>query len=248
MMLTEKIISENNILNDPLMQAIDAGESAILLTGNIHDLVLIGNKLAYRPQFIAEGLAQRSFYVLRYAKSQGIRMHGYSNLSPEKKKGIDKRLNAVGLLQLLNRNEQLEQDEIRRFFRAIARLLQTPCSDAQPIALILDYAEHICPAVQSSAAAADEQTIAAETVHMLALAPALNKSGNKLICIARDGQQNILLNEGLTRISIPFPNEQQTYTCIEYLLSLEDVDGQNRYGELEQGFSAEEFVRLTRGL
>ncbi|KAA3662558.1 MAG: AAA family ATPase [Calditrichaeota bacterium] len=31
-------------------------------------------------------------------------------------------------------------------------------------------------------------------------------------------------------------------------MSLEDVDGQNRYGELEQGFSAEEFARLTRGL
>ncbi|MCA9735446.1 MAG: ATP-binding protein [Deferribacteres bacterium] len=242
------MIKEDNLRNDLFVQAINAGTNAILLTGNVHDLILTDSKLAYHPQHVAEMFSHLGFHVIRYAKSQGCRVHGYCNFDPEDKKALDKRLNAVGLQQLINRNEQLEPDEIRRFFRAIARLMQTPCSGDAPIALILDYAEHICPAVQTSAAAADEQTIAAETVHILALAPALNKSGNKLICIVRDGHQNILLNDGLKRVSIPFPNEQQTQSCIEYLLSRKDEMEEKQYGNLAEGFSPTEFARLTRGL
>lgn len=151
------------------------------------------------------------------------------------------------LLQpLINRDGQNSPEEIRGFFRAVSRLLQLRSTDTKPFALIVDYTEHLAPAVQTSAAAAEEQTFVSETLHMLAHAPALRKSGNLLLCLVRDGLQNCLLND-LYRVDYPFPDEIQTRAFIEVAFRR---SGTNRtvYGTLQEGFGEAEMARITRGL
>lgn len=231
---------------DPLLKAIAAGYSALLLTGNLHDYTIYGGKIYYRPQFIADLLEQNSYTVIRYSKSQGGRIHHYSGLPPDEKKSVDSLLNSVGLLSLLRREGQNNPEEMRTFFRACFRLMQIPhTKDTKPIALIFDYTEHLAPAVQTSAAAADEHTFVAETLHALASSPALKKSRNVLICLARDGLYNSLLND-LFHIDYPFPDEHETNEFIQIVLKRKSE--KNTPIQLEKNFTENEFARITRGL
>ena len=207
---------------DPLLKAIEAGHAAVLVTGNIRDLVLVNdNEIAYRPEFILDQLHERGYVVIRYSKSQGGRIHRYSGVGPKDKGAIDSRLNAVGIMGLLNKDGQNSSEEIRSFFRASARLLQTSAGESKRFAVAIDYVEHLAPAVQTSAAAAEEHTFVAESLHMLANAPALRKSGNLLLCFARDGFQNSLLYD-MCQVEYPFPDESQTEDFIQCALSRKD--------------------------
>lgn len=235
--------------SDPLDQALAAGHSALLVTGNLFDVSLVDDGLCYRPALQADRLEQRGYLVIRYSKSQGGQIHNYARLTPNEKQAIDPRLNALGLLTPLTRDGQHTPEEIRKVFRALARLLQLPAGNAKPVAVIVDYTENLAPAVPTSAAAADEQTVVAETLHHLANAPALRKSGNLLLCLVREGLQNILLND-LHWVQLPFPDESQTRTFIDWALQQKapTADAPTRYAPLEPSFEAAEFARLTRGL
>ena len=240
---TSKLQSDEN---DPLLKAVRAGHAAILVTGNLHDLCLSGNQVGYRPQVIAEDLSSRGYTVIRYSKSQGGRIHNYPGLGPKRKEDLDSRLNAVSLLPLVNRSTRNDPDEIRSFFRGASRLLQIPAGEASPIALMIDYTEHLAPAVQTSAAAQDEQTFVSESLHALANAPALRKSKNLLICLVREGFQNTLLND-LYRIEWPFPDEALLRRFLEIFLARNN-GGASQYSPLEQGLTIEELARINRGL
>jgi hypothetical protein len=233
--------------DDPILKTVNAGHSAVLITGNINDFVLSGDEIAYRPQMIAEILHEHGFIVIRYSKSQGGRIHNYSTFTPKEKQPLDSRLNAVGLMPFLNKDGQHTPEEVRNFFRAVSRALQIPPGDSKPIAFVVDYAEHLAPAVATSAAAADEQTFVAETLHILANAPSLRKSGNLLICLARDGFQNALLND-LHRMDYPFPDENQARAFIQTIIARKSGSQTGVTSSLDQGFTEEEFARLTRGL
>lgn len=164
---------------DPLLRAIAAGHAALLVTGNVHDFTLAGQEILYRPQLITDLLHEQGYTVIRYSRSLGGRIHNYSGLDPKEKQAIDSRLRAVGLLQLVNLEGQNGPEEIRNFFRTVARLLQLQAVEAKPVAVIIDYAEHLAPAVHTSAAAPDESTFVAESLHTLANAPALRKIADR---------------------------------------------------------------------
>jgi hypothetical protein len=228
---------------DPLAKAIDSGHRALLVSGNVHDLFVAGEEIVYRAQHLVDHLDGRGYVVIRYSKSQGGRIHNYSTLPPEAKKRIDSRLSAVGLLPLLNRELQNAPEEIRNFFRASARLLQIPAApDDRPYAVVIEYTEHLAPAVHTSAAAADEQTFVAESLHVVANAPALRRSGNLLVCVVRDGFQNTLLND-LHRVEIALPDETQIAAFVRIALARAAT-----YGRLAEGLATAEFSRLARGM
>ncbi|MEK7396745.1 MAG: hypothetical protein AAB116_07390, partial [Candidatus Poribacteria bacterium] len=106
---------------DPLMKAISAGHAAVFVTGNIHDFTLVGDEIAYRLELIMDQLYEQGFIVIRYSKSQGGRIHRYSSLNPKDKQVIDSRLNAVGLLPILNKDGNNTPEETRNFFRSVSR-------------------------------------------------------------------------------------------------------------------------------
>ncbi len=232
---------------DPVLSAIDRGYAALLVTGNIHDFVVRGEEVAYWPQLIADEIHRRGYVVLRYSKSQGARVHGYAGSAPKEKESVDRALNAAGLRSLVNREGQHGPNEVRDFFRNASRLLQMSSDEKKAFALIVDYTEHLAPSVQSSAAAADEQTFVSETLHMLANAPALRKSGNRLICLAREGFQNTLLND-LFCVEVPFPSEAQIGGFLKLALGRRDSAGEPQYGLLADDLSDTDVARVTRGL
>lgn len=232
---------------DLVLRAISRGHRACLITGNVHDLTVQNGEIADWSALLENEIDRRGYVVIRYSKCQGGRVHGYSSLPPKEKQTLDSRLNAVGLAPLLNRDVQHGPDELRSFFRGMARLLQLPPGTGKPIALVLHYVEHLAPAVQTSAAAADEQTFVAETLHVLANSPALRTSGNLLLCLAREGMQNTLLND-LHRVQIPFPEEKETEGLITLLLTRDACGGAPLHPKLERGLDSREFARLTRGL
>ena len=225
----------------PIRAAVAAGHAALAVSGNVFDYRIIGDDVGYQPQLLADDLHDDGYLVIRYSKAQGGHIHRYSSLAPNDKESVDARLSAVGLLPLLRRENQAP-DEARAFFRAIPRVLQTPAGHAKPIACIVDYAEHLAPAVQTAAAASDDQTFAAETIHGLANSPALRKSGNLFVCVLREGFQNTLLND-LCRVDLPYPTEADSKAFLEALLKRQET-----YARLESGLTAADVARLTRGL
>lgn len=242
-----KVKTRHDCSNDPLLLASAVGHASLMVTGNLHDYTILNNKILYRPQLIVEQLYDAGYFVIRYSKSQGGRIHNYASLKPKEKQSIDSRLNGVGLLQMLRREGQNNPEELRTFFRGCSRLLQISAKEEKPIAVIIDYAEHLAPSVHTAAAATEEQIFVAETLHNLANSPALKKSKNLLICLLRDGMQNSLLND-LHRIEYAFPDEHQALNFIQSLF------GKNNYAEnknaisLEKDFNENEFARITRGL
>jgi AAA+ superfamily predicted ATPase len=232
---------------DPLIKALSASHSALLVTGNVYDFDITKDGIGYRPQLITDLLQDHGYQVIRYSKSQGGHILDYAGMSADEKRVIDSKLNAVGLLQCLRKDNQNTSEELRNFFRAILRLLQIPKGEGKPLAVVIDYGEHLAPRVDTSAAAADEHTVVAETLHVLANAPALRKSGNILICIVRDGLQNSLLND-LHRVEYNFPDEIQTGKFINFVLNQNDDTGKPKYGRLAENLGQEEFSRLIRGL
>lgn len=235
------------LTTNPLARAIAGGHCSLLVTGNLHDLCLEDHRITYRPQFIVDWLFEQGYLVIRYSKSQGGRIHKYTSLTPEDKKAVDSRLNAVALTPLLHQECQNNSEEIHKFFRAVSRLLQLQNGENKPIALVLDYTEHLAPRVDTSAAAAEEHTFVTETLHYLAKSPALRKTGNLMICMVRDGFQNSILND-LEKVEYSYPDEQQTKAYIEFALDQKDEAEKPKYGSLPDILNAEELARLMRGL
>jgi len=235
----------NNL--DPVLKSAKSGYHAILATGNICDYMIDQDRIVFRPYYIAEQLYKSKYIVIRYSRSAGMFIHYYSSIEADRAKDLNSRLHAVGIEHLVNKERESTSDEINQFFRGITRLLMSNSNHEMKFAVLIDYAEHLAPAVNTSAAASDEQTYVAECLHTLAMSPALRKSENVLICFVRDGLQNILLND-FYRVDYLFPTETETESFAKVALDRKTNTGEPTYARLEENLTIEEFGRLTRGL
>ena len=234
--------------DDPIRSAIASGHATLLVTGNVHDYTLVGKDICYRPHVIADQLSDDGRIVIRYSKSHGLKVHQSSTTNQKKNHASETRLRDAGLASIVKPSvHQNSPDEIRTVLRGIMRLLQTPSEQGPQVAVILEYVENLAPHVATAAAASDDHTVVAETIHRLANSPAVRKAGNVLICFLREGLHNILLND-LHRIDIPFPDESQTRAFADAYLNRTAIKDSPAYQGLEEGFSIAEFARLTRGL
>ncbi|MDQ7054583.1 MAG: ATP-binding protein [candidate division KSB1 bacterium] len=234
-------------MKDKLIQAIEAGHSAILACGNIKDYVIEDNRIIFRPWYIAEALTTRNYMVLQYSRSTGLFIHNYSDLSKRDRDEIDSLLRVVGLEPIIKRERPNNiSEEIIQVFRGLTRLLLlSNVSSRFKIAAIIDYSEHLAPNLPTGGT--DDELFVAECLHALAVGPALKKSGNVVICYVREGLQNPLLND-MTRVEYSYPNEAE----IMSFAMLAEARAQNshgqQYGRLAGDLTLEEFSRLTRGI
>lgn len=232
---------------DSIIRAIGSGYRAIVAIGNIYDFILDNGTIVFLPYSIAEKLFEMGYVVLRYSRSTGAYIHRYSDMEPSRAREVDSRLRAVGIEIFIKRERDTTADEIQQFFRGVNRLLMTNANDKLCFALLVDYTEHLAPAVSTSAAASEEHTFVAESLHSLAMSPALHKSPNVLVCFTRDGFQNTLLND-LYRTEYRYPGENETKDFAELIAARNNREGENPYAPLEPHLNSEEFGRLTRGL
>ena len=237
-----------NSVNHGLARAVAAHHGTLLVAGNIYDFTINDSKLIYVPQLLMQQLKAAGYCVIQYSKGRGGRIYQYSsyNSSPEKK-NIDQRLRAVGLLPMLTQDQAQPADgEVTSFFRSMGRLLQVATSSGPPLALVLEYAEHQCPHEQGNQSESDENLVVAEILHSLANSPALRRSGNLVICFARN-EYHSLLND-FHRIDYAFPSQAQTESLINYVKQKGRETQRSIYADLAKGFSNGELARLTQGM
>ncbi|RMD93174.1 MAG: ATP-binding protein [Calditrichaeota bacterium] len=234
-------------MKDKLIQAIEAGHSAILACGNIKDYVISENRIIFRPWYIAETLSNMNYVVFQYSRSTGLFIHNYSSLPPRDGDEIDSLIRAVGLEQIIKRERPTNiSEEIIQVFRGMTRLLLlSNVSKKFKIAAIIDYSEHLAPNLPTGGT--DDELFVAECLHALAVGPALKKSGNLLICYVRDGLQNPLLND-MTRVEYSYPNEAEILSFTALAEARAQKTNGNQYGRLANDLDWEEFARLTRGI
>lgn len=121
--------------------------------------------------------------------------------------------------------------------------------DTLRVLLVLDYAQHIAPAMQAGMAsvASEDQISAVELLHAWSLDNYLNtKTQNVVIAILREGQFHELLSEHWKIIRIDMPSVadiQRFYTMLANLKS----KGQP-FASLEGDVSVEEAARASVGL
>lgn len=230
---------------DPVMNAIEHGQTAMLVVGNIKDLVIAGDRMVFRPAYLAEQLSQKQFVVIQYCRSTGLFIPGYPSLPPKIAGEVDSRLRVVGLEVLAKQERQTAiAEEITQVFRGLTRLLMLPAGEYLKFAVIIDYTEHLT--AHHSSSASEDELFAAESLHSLGISPALKKSGNALICLAREGFYNPLLND-LHRVEYSFPSEQETRGFAELILKRNN-NGRPFYAPLAGDLTPADFGRLTRGV
>lgn len=231
---------------DPVIAAVKRGHAAIMVTGNYRDHTIVGDRVYNRPAYL-ESQLDEEFVVMHYSRSRGFCARSLSCLDPKKLKIVQTQLRNAGLHQLLERRQEGSPEETMQVFRGFARLLMVPGGDCIRYAAVIDYTENLAPNVNSAAAAANEQTFVAESLHNMASSPALKKSGNALICIVQAGKQNSLLND-LYRVDYDFPSQDAALIYIQTVLDKTNDDGAPEFPRLEEGLSPEELARITRGL
>lgn len=233
-------------VNDPVITAIQNGHAAILVTGNYHDLTVAEDKIVYRPSYLPL-LLNKGFVVIRFSRSRGITLPDLKQLDSERAKEIQARLRNAGLHSIMCKDRQGSSEEVIQFFRAIQRLFLASNNGGLRFAALIDYTENLAPSVQTAAAAADEHIFVAESIHSLGLSPALRKSGNKLICVVREGLQHPLLND-LHKITYDFPTQEVAEAFLRVALQKKDINGKPYYACLANDLDVRECARLICGL
>ncbi len=239
-------MSDNSTNKDKILKAIEFGYHAIAATGNVKDYIIDGDRIPYRPVYIADQLQNRGYVVLTYSRSRGLNIHEYNSIPPNARNEIDSRIRAFGLETLIKHERQINiAEEIIQVFRGVTTLLNSKYSKGPSVAVIFDYTEHL--ASNTPAGGSDDELFAAESIHHLAVGPSLRKTNNLLICLLRDGLQNSLLND-LYKVDYNFPNESETGALAKLLSERMDDEGNNIYALLGSDLNYESFGRITRGI
>jgi transitional endoplasmic reticulum ATPase len=122
--------------------------------------------------------------------------------------------------------------------------------DTLRVLLVLDYAQHIAPAMQAGMAsvASEDQISSVELLHAWSLDNYLNtKTKNVVVAILREGQFHELLSEHwkVIRIDMPSANDiQRFYTMLSNL----EKKGEQPFASVEENISVEEAARASVGL
>lgn len=223
-----------HITTDPTLTALDHKHHALLLTGNIFDLVVEQetDNLFYRPVYVAEKLFERGYFVLRYSRSSGFTIHRQQDY---RQKGLlDQVLQRTGLTRLLSVKDirPTEVVELFRAFRSIAAV-----SHAQPFAFIIDYAPHLV----SNHNPDIEMQIVAESINDIACQPSVQKSGNCILVYAHAETDLPSLFTSLHKIHYSYPDQAVYEKFFEII-------GSRTSEFAATSLSSVEASRLARGL
>lgn len=223
--------------------AIDSGKHCIGLTFNNDDYILSGGELP-RPlkPFLYNYFNEQEYdLIITYSLSRGIVIHEqdadkeskfrhYTGLAPDSQdKDNQQPIPPSSILQGLNK--LLSQDTIR-------------------VLIVLDYAQHIAPAMQAGMAsvASEDQISCIELLHAWSLDSFINtRTQNVVVAILREGQFHELLSEywKIIRIDMPSADDiQKFYTMLSNLKK----NGQQSFSALEETLSVEEAARASVGL
>ncbi|MFT3915472.1 MAG: AAA family ATPase [Anaeromyxobacteraceae bacterium] len=184
---------------DELRRRYLSGEAwQFVLHGNVHDLVAQDGKLVPLPEFLCEVLlAPTKDLVLRYDVSSGVRVV----------KGPGARVSgAAGTGAQDGRIDELTATRAPgRVLPALERLLLS----ADRIGAVLEYAETIAPAAETSFASdADRASVVA--LHRWSMSPVLEEADNLVLVVTEtlaDLHPRLVANPRTATLRLPLPDE-----------------------------------------
>jgi AAA+ superfamily predicted ATPase len=195
------------------------GESSqFVLHGNVHDVVLHEGKLYGVSEYLSEVLFPRSKdTVLVYNVSTGVRFG-------------KRRKDVPGLEELIIQREPAK----------VLPLVERALSTTERLAVVLEYAETIAPAGDTSFSTMDDRS-AVVTLHRWSLLRSLERSDSIVILIVEnlaDLHPMIVSNPRVATVHIPMPNLGERAAVVNYAdpsLPKADVD---RLAEITAGLKS----------
>ncbi len=131
---------------------------------------------------------------------------------------------------------------------ALGAVLRNP--DAA-VAVLLDYADHLCPSAAGSATGLSRtQTDAVQVVHGWAQDDAVRNGRSFVVVISyEDAIHQLLTREsGFRTVPIPLPDEHERYAFLQHLMATRAQGWEHAIGTVEDGYSTTELARHAAGL
>lgn len=183
---------------DELRRRYLRGESSqFVLYGNVHDLTLYGGKLLSLSEFLSQVLLDRSKDTIAlYNVSTGVRFS-------KRKMSLD------GLEELVLQKEPAK----------VLPLLERALTTEDKLAVILEYADTIAPAGETSFSTIDDRA-SAVTLHRWSLSRALEKADSLVILTLEnlsDLHPKLVSNPRLSTVQIPMPSKSERAELISHL-------------------------------
>jgi transitional endoplasmic reticulum ATPase len=182
------------------------GESSqFVLHGNVHDLMLMGDKLYTLSEFLSQVLLDRSKdTTILYNVSTGARF-------------AKRKMNIDGFEDLV-----LKKDPA-----TVLPLLEKALTTQDKLAVIIEYAESVAPAGDTSFSTVDDRA-AAVTLHRWSLLRALENSDSIVLLSLEnlsDLNQKLVSNPRVATVRVPMPDKAERAAAIRFLdPSLTDAD------------------------
>ncbi|MFT3698741.1 MAG: ATP-binding protein [Kofleriaceae bacterium] len=194
------------------------GEASVFVVhGNVHDLVLCGDKLVTVSDFLAQSVFEKKDFVIRYNLSTGCR--------------FDKKLGKVdnGEVLLLERSPD-------KVLPALEKLMFTQNN----VALIVEYAEMMAPAGDASFSS-EADRLSVITMQRWSLSPQLEASDNIVILISEiAGELNpkIVANPRVAAVKIPMPTADERRAVVRNVNPALEPAWIDRLGDITAGLKA----------
>ncbi len=173
---------------DELRRRYVRGESSqFVLHGNVHDVFLFGDKLYTLSEFLAQVLLDRSKETIAlYNVSTGVRF-------------VKRKLKLEGLEELILTKEPAK----------VLPLLERALTTEDKLAVILEYADTIAPAGDTSFSTTDDRA-ASVTLHRWSLMRSLEQSDSLVILSLENLSElhpKIVSNPRVATVRVPMPTE-----------------------------------------
>lgn len=217
-----------------LEEARQAGIRGFILTGNTSDMVYYeGSPLnpCHVRYFLAQWLARDGYDVYLYSLSNGLQR---LLRSEEKSTVLREIANPRDLQQVLSAfSNWLRRRDTR-------------------LALIVDYADHLCPISQgTNAVLSPDHLLALQTFHTWGTDDAIRAADNLILLISHENQVNDLLvrsGSGYRVIWIDLPNGEERSVFTELLQRLRSQGRARDFAALDEQLPLQDFARMGGGL
>src|SRR5438132_7203285 len=204
---------------DELRRRYLRGESSqFVLHGNVHDIFLCDGKLYTLSEFLSQVLLERSKdTILLYNVSTGVRF-------------TKRKLKLDGIEELMLTKEPAK----------VLPLIERALTTEDKLAAILEYADTIAPAGDTSFSTVDDRA-ASVTLHRWSLLRALEQSDSIVLLTLENLSElhpKIVSNPRVATVRVPMPSKEERAAVINFCdpsLSNADVD---RHGEITAGLKS----------
>jgi SpoVK/Ycf46/Vps4 family AAA+-type ATPase len=218
-------------------EARQAGTPGIILTGNTNDLVYVDGQSippCLVKIYLGQHLQRLGYEVFYFSLAHGLQHFPSPNGNRLRSEITQKIANPRDIEQVLSAfTPVLRRRDIK-------------------VALIVDYADHLCPISQGmNAVLAPQHLFALQTFHAWGVDDEIRASDNMVILTSHENLVNELLTRtgsGYRVVTVDLPGEEERLAFTNLLLSLRIRGRAKDFAPLSEDLTPQEFARISGGL